>query len=428
MNNDDRTNLIRRVSELEGLTEVKGRALISDRGDAPNHILIEGDYILKSTITAYRREGLENVSLPACYSERPNAERNYLGPDFRRTLYEVAGDFWKLERSTGLFSMEELAAMIGEEDNFNPLPESDDAVINENRRRVKDTIRLGVKNVNVEIPKDVHFQNEEQTLQVEQVKFARKASEIDRVFLAYISTKGHQFESKGRTDKIAGYLLEMLADYFGIFETDAKKVVLYHDNKPKFDRLIDKALETYARKRQTDKARSAARREFKQYDWEVPEERVYDSETNHIEEAPNHALQPFVQLNQASCPEKEFVKFLEANHEWIDWWYKNGDKGKQHYAIAYGEGKARSLFYVDFIIRMKNGHVYLFDTKSAGSDALAHEKHNALLKYIQKNSTEGTPLFGGIILQQGSNWLYSKLPIENTTDTLNWDCFYPETA
>ena len=160
----------------------------------------------------------------------------------------------------------------------------------------------------------------------------------------------------------------------------------------------------------------------------MPEERVYDSETNHVEEAQNHALQPFVQLNQASNPEKEFVKFLEANKEWIDWWYKNGDKGKQHYAIAYGEGKAKALFYVDFIIRMKNGHVYLFDTKSAGSDALAHEKHNALLKYIQKNSTEDTPLFGGIILQQGSNWLYSKLPIENTTDTLNWDSFYPQNA
>ena len=107
-------------------------------------------------------------------------------------------------------------------DNFSPLPESDDATINENRRRVKNTIRLDVKNVNVEIPKDVHFQNEEQTLQVERVKFTRKASEIDRVFMAYISTKGHQFESKGRTDKIAGYLLEMLADYFGIFETDAR--------------------------------------------------------------------------------------------------------------------------------------------------------------------------------------------------------------
>ena len=66
---------------------------------------------------------------------------------------------------------------------------------------------------NVEIPKDVHFQNEEQILKVDQVRFARKASEIDRVFMAYISGKGHQFESKGRADKIANYLLEMLADY-----------------------------------------------------------------------------------------------------------------------------------------------------------------------------------------------------------------------
>ena len=42
------------------------------------------------------------------------------------------------------------------------------------------------------------------------------------------------------------------------------------------------------------------------------------------------------------------------------------------------------LFYVDFIISMKNGHVYLFDTKSIGSDAFAHEKHNALMRYIKK--------------------------------------------
>ena len=52
----------------------------------------------------------------------------------------------------------------------------------------------------------------------------------------------------------------MLADYFGIFDTDAKKVVLYYDNRPKFDRLLDTALETYARKRERAKKRSAAAR------------------------------------------------------------------------------------------------------------------------------------------------------------------------
>lgn len=38
------------------------------------------------------------------------------------------------------------------------------------------------------------------------------------------------------------------------------------------------------------------------------------------------------------------------------------------------------------------------------------------------------PLYGGVILQQGENWLYSPLPIENTTDTLSWNCFYPQNA
>ena len=40
----------------------------------------------------------------------------------------------------------------------------------------------------------------------------------------------------------------------------------------------------------------------------------------------NHALLPFVQLNEASNPEKEFVKYLEEHSQWIDWWYKNGTK------------------------------------------------------------------------------------------------------
>lgn len=394
-------------------------------------VTADADYIVKNTIVAYRRNELQNVLLPSCYSDRPNITRNYLGPDFRKVLYDEALNFFKLMQGAGLFSLAELAALNGEGD-FSPIPESDDEVINENRLRVSksNTLRLDVKTINIEIPQNVHFQNEVQTLKVEQVKYARKSSEIDRVFLDYIDQKGHQFESKGRTDKIAGYLLEMIADYFGIFETDAKKVVLYHDNRPKFDQLLDKALETYARKREKAAEKAAATRVYKEHDWEVPEQRVYDAETNHVAPAENHALIPFIQLNTASNPEKEFVKFLEANSQYIDWWYKNGDSGKANYAIEYhkGQGGEKALFYVDFVIRMKNGHIYLFDTKSAGSDMFAADKHNALLEYIKTNTTAEQPLAGGVILQKGSNWLYSPLPIENTTDTLNWDSFYPQQA
>lgn len=388
----------------------------------------DANYILNNTLVARRRDNLNNVSLSASYADRPNVERNYLGPDFRKVLYEEAERFWKLEQGAGLFSIAELAAIRGD-DVFSQLPESDDHTINENRLRVRNTIRLDVKTINIALPSNIHFQNEVQTIEGGQVKYARKTSEIDQVFFAYIQTKGVQFESKGRTDKIANYLLEMLADFFGVFDVDAKKVILYHENQPKFDRLLDLALEKYARLRKIQKDK-IAKRDFKQYQWEIPEERIYDSENNRITEGDNHALLPFIQLKNASMPEQEFVEFLESNREWIDWWYKNGDKGKQHYAIEYTQGKngAKALFYVDFIIRMKNGHIYLFDTKSAGSDMFAYDKHNALLQYIKTNSTGDAPLFGGVIIHQGSNWLYSKLPIENTTDLLNWDSFYPQNA
>lgn len=389
-------------------------------------VTADAGYILNNTITAHRRENLKNVNLPSSYIERPNVERNYLGPDFRKVLHEEARRFWDIAEENLMFSLEELAKLDNDEES-KPLPDSDDLQINENRKKVANSLRLDVKNINIEIPQDVHFQNEEQVLEVDTVKYARKATEIDRVFMAYIATKGHQFESKGRTDKIASYLLEILADFFGIYETEAKKVVLYHLNRPKFDRIIDSALERYVRIRDKARKESAAKRVFKKYGWEVPEERTYDNETNHIEETGNHALLPFVQLNQASNPEKDFVAYLEQNSQYIDWWYKNGDKGKQHYAIEYttGDEHTKSLFYVDFVIRMKNGHVYLFDTKSIGSDDNASDKHNALLQYIKENTTEKQPLYGGVILRKGGNWLYSPQPIENTTDTLNWECFYP---
>ena len=393
-------------------------------------VTADAGYILSDTITAHRRANLCNVSLKAVYSERPNIERNYLGPDFRKVLYDTATEFWNLEQEAGLFSIAELTAMRGDNEEYQPLPETDDDQINENRRRVQNSIRLDVKTINIEIPKDVHFQNEVQTLTVERAKFARTTGEIDGVFIAYINGKGGQFERKGRTDKIASFLTELIADFFGIFETDAKKVVLYHENRPKFDRFLETALEKYARKRQVAAAKAATARVYKEHDWEIPEQRVYDAETNQVAPAENHALLPFIQLNAASNPEKEFVKFLEANSQHIDWWYKNGDNGKANYAIEYHKGQRgeKALFYVDFVIRMKNGHIYLFDTKSAGSDMFAADKHNALLEYIKENSTAEQPLAGGVILQQGSNWLYSPLPIENTTDTLNWNSFYPQQA
>mgnify|MGYP000830534326 FL=1 len=149
-----------------------------------------------------------------------------------------------------------------------------------------------MKTINIEIPKDVHFQNEVQTLAVERAKFARTTGEINGVFIAYIDGKANQFERQGRTDKIASFLTELIGDFFGIYETDAKKVVLYHENRPKFDRLLDMALERYGRQRRQAAVRSAANRVYREHQWEVPAERVYDADTNQLVPAGNHALLP----------------------------------------------------------------------------------------------------------------------------------------
>lgn len=390
-----------------------------------NIVTTDADYIKKYAVVAVRRPELNNVELKSVYSERPNDTRNYFGPDFRKILYEESEKFWNIEQATGgLFSLAELAAMRGEDEAPKPLPETEDEQINENRRRVANVLRLDVPNVNIPIPKDIHFQNEIQTIDVanQSVKFARTAAEIDRVFISEISKYVSSFESKNNpADKLAGYLLETIADFFGIFDTDAKKVFLYHDNRPKFDRLLRIALERYIKIREAKRQRASARA-MKEFQWSVPEERMYEDETHHLKLADNHALQPFFELNTASSPEKEFADFLEENTEHIDWWYKNGDKGRQHYAIEYiDEGGNKTPFYVDFVIRLKNGKIMLFDTKTSNSEPLtAHRKHNALNAYIVAENEKGANLVGGVIVKDGMNWVWSRYTIENTVDHAGW--------
>ena len=74
---------------------------------------------------------------------------------------------------------------------------------------------------------------------------------------------------------------------------------------------------------------------------------------------------------------------------------------------------------------MKNGQLFLFDTKTEGSDPEAVNKHNALIDYISEENKAGKNLKGGVIIGSDENWRYSPFKIENTTDTVNWESFYP---
>ena len=393
--------------------------------DVINIVSEDMSYLCKDAYLAVRREGLQNVALTSSYSQYLSADRNRLNPDFRQVLAQVFEERWAVQQPL-LFSLAELEG-LGSEPTSGGIDTQSKAY--QNREKVRSFIRFDVKNVNIEIPKDVVFQNEVTSIHVGEegrVKYARSVGELQRIFSDFCNKLlGGNFERKHSTGVLAGYLLSYMEEHFDVFETEAIKVILYHTNRPKFEEIVTLALQRYLKiieqRRGERKARS-----FVDYTWEVPAERYYKVETHHLEErAKNHALLPFVELNAASNPEQEFAAFLEQNAAYIDWWYKNGDEGKQHYAVPYEQADGtKSLFYVDFVVRMKNGQVFLFDTKSKDSDPEAPNKHNALVDYLQANKDKN--LKGGVLIEQGSNWMYSQFKIENTHDLMGWTAFHPD--
>ena len=386
------------------------------------------DYLHKAVLQAVRRNNLDNVQLVSYYEVRRSADRNRLGPDFRKVLTKTFEDMWT---TTTPLTIPFLFEDEGEESDYQQI-DVQSTIVKNRQSAERQRIRLDVKNVNIEIPADIFFQNDVNTTieTGQKAKFTRTAGEVDRVYIDWCRQMLSGYEKAHSTGVLANYLLEAMENLFELFETEAKKVVLYHENRPKFADVVSRALDRYSRQLK-HRQQEAKKRSFERYEWEVPEDRTY-TEENHVikDNMEDHALLPFIELRTASTPEQEFALFLESHSDSIDWWYKNGDSGREHYAVAYTNSQGdKSLFYVDFVIKMNNGQVFLFDTKTENSDPDAPQKHNALLDYMQNEENSPKHLQGGIIIHDinhSGNWLYSPLPIDNTYDTRGWDAFFPD--
>lgn len=386
------------------------------------------DYLNKDALMALRREEIKNVALDSYYSVYKSSDRNRLGPDFKKMLIECFKRNWVLAAAPSLFT-------FGEEDGeiiIIPTTASGDPTKSPtlaNREKVANIIRFDVKSINIEIPSDMIMPEEVGIYDIEKKsKFARTAGELQRIYTEYCREQiGGKFEKVHSTGVLSGYLLEAMEELFELFEQEAMKVILYHLNKPKFTAIIQLALKLYSDQLQA-KRKAAKERGFESYTWEVPAERFYKEETHHlVKGVADHALLPFIELNNAFTPEKRFSAFLEKHSDDIEWWYKNGDEGKQHYSVPYTNSKGEmSLFYVDFVVRMKNGQIFLFDTKSEESDTEAPNKHNALLKYMQHPDRAEQNLKGGVIIEDHDVWYYPNYPITTTSDVTGWDAWFPD--
>lgn len=394
------------------------------------------DYLAKS-VEAKRRDGIKNIVLDSEYREQLSIDRNRLGTDFKEVLKNTFKAEWGLK--TGQLSLFTEEMLFGDGE-----PSDEDVDVTSetfrNRQAAIDQrgINFNVRNVSTDIVKDLDMTGEVGTRIVEsKATYINNSADLTAMFLAFCKRLlGNDYEQRS-VKTLGGALKEVMEELFEVFEYDAIKIILsndnVHHNRPKFERVISKAISNYTAKLRLRQA-SAKRRAFKHYQWEVPAERMYHID-NHIErsEIEYHALLPFMEYNgpDASYPEHNFAGFLDANSNAIEWWYKNGDKGKAHYAIGYTNSLGeKALFYVDFIIRMNSGDVFLFDTKTENSDSEAPYKHNALWDYMQLPENKGKKLHGGIIIPDDfGNWVYSPAPLDvklGTSDTTNWDIFDPQ--
>ena len=68
-----------------------------------------------------------------------------------------------------------------------------------------------------------------------------------------------------------------------------------------------------------------------------------------------------------SRSEQLFEQYCEKKED-IDWVYKNGDSGQQYFSIVYLDGFNKQwLFYADYIVKKKDGSVWIIETKGGES-------------------------------------------------------------
>ena len=129
----------------------------------------------------------------------------------------------------------------------------------------------------------------------------------------------------------------------------------------------------------------------------IPEEDLfrYDSTAKDDSEYMSNAFKKYSAGNASSktrsMPELLFERYCEDNADTIDWVYKNGDGGSQYFSIVYLNGTGnQQLFYPDYIVRKRNGEVWIIETKggeqagrSKNIDRMVEIKFNALKEYCR---------------------------------------------
>lgn len=209
------------------------------------------------------------------------------------------------------------------------------------------------------------------------------------------------------------YEFPMQFEYNGV---KAQMIVLSEQNNQKFINVINRAKELYFA--DIELGKKSLEKDEK---WEVPQSINYGS--NYSEkEFKLSVMQPYFESNSASQVEKEFAMFLDKKENEIEWWFKNGERDGTFFAVPYKENDEKKPFYVDWIVKYKDGRIGLFDTKGGITAETAKTRAEGLSKYIREQNTKNKKLFGGIVIYKDGSWRYNDNEVYeyNERDLKDW--------
>jgi len=180
------------------------------------------------------------------------------------------------------------------------------------------------------------------------------------------------------------------------------QIVLSDKNIQHFINVIDITKKVY----QEETVKRELELDFDE-NWNVPESLSFGS--SYLKEDRERSIMDPFFSDERWRPEKAFIEFLEKSDK-IEWWFKNGDRYATFFAVPYGNGEKKP-FYVDFVVKFKDGRIGLFDPKSGFTLNLAGPKSDGLFNYIQSENKKVKNLFGGIVVNTDQRdyrgrWIY----------------------
>lgn len=194
-----------------------------------------------------------------------------------------------------------------------------------------------------------------------------------------------------------------------------QKIFLHEKNRGHFEHVLTTAIDRY----KTVKEREVRKRieESEQlYTFELPHELFYNEYSDELVKSKKYAYDPCYLNNDRSKPERAFEAFLNEHASDIDWWWKNGENKQDYFGIKYDYAGTIYTFYPDYIVKLADGRLGLFETKdTADRDGRTYTKAKAgmLQEYIAEQ--ENKKLFGGIVIERNNTWHI------NESESYDWE-------